>query len=552
MMKMFTRFIYRWGLVLGPRGCVLLIAGVDWVVEGFGVLQYLDGRISDAPHIQYMSATLRGLLWILSGTIAIVAGFQGVSQTAKNITTLGRGGSDTSAAYFGALLGAERVEIWTDVPGMFSANPKEVPDARLLTRLDYYEAQEIATTGAKVLHPRSIKPCRDAGVPMRILDTSRPQLPGTRIDGSAEPVPGVKAISRRNGIVLVSMESIGMWQQVGFLADVFERFKRHGLSIDLIGSSETNVTVSLDPSDNLISTDVLTRLSADLAEVCRVKVIAPCAAITLVGRGMRSLLHRLSDVWATFGRERVHLISQSSNDLNLTFVIDESDGMPSSSAYSSRFVSLLRAYGLVGFTPDRDYRYVEINRELRKLHPEIVREVLDGLAARQATAQVTLADAATPTQALLSVFDANDAFRSGPRGARWCAFLNTAAEFADPPPQVAEVLEARERAEHAQAEAQRLRELKAATPELRVLRHTAQSGQSTAIRTGAKAARAPWIATLDGDGQNDPADIPKLLAEVVSSAPPPLQAPSSRQLAAATVVIRRDPVIDISFIGRHH
>ena len=236
---------------------------------------------------------------------------------------LGRGGSDTSAAYFGALLGARRVEIWTDVPGMFSANPREVPDARLLTRLDYQEAQEIATTGAKVLHPRAIKPCRDSGVPMAILDTSRPQLPGTSIDGSAEPVPGVKAISRRNGIVLVSMEGIGMWQQVGFLADVFERFRRHGLSVDLIGSSETNVTVSLDPSENLMSTDVLTRLSEDLAQVCRVKVIVQCAAITLVGRGMRSLLHKLSEVWETFGRERVHLISQSSNDLNLTFVVDE-------------------------------------------------------------------------------------------------------------------------------------------------------------------------------------------------------------------------------------
>ncbi|MCD9028191.1 bifunctional aspartate kinase/diaminopimelate decarboxylase [Luteimonas sp. BDR2-5] len=238
---------------------------------------------------------------------------------------LGRGGSDTSAAYFGALLGARRVEIWTDVPGMFSANPRDVPDARLLARLDYAEAQEIATTGAKVLHPRSIKPCRDGGVAMAILDTERPELPGTTIDASAVPVPGVKAISRRNGIVLVSMEGIGMWQQVGFLADVFERFKRHGLSVDLIGSSETNVTVSLDPSENLVSTDVLARLSDDLAEVCRVKVIAPCAAITLVGRGMRSLLHRLSDVWATMGRERVHLISQSSNDLNLTFVIDEAD-----------------------------------------------------------------------------------------------------------------------------------------------------------------------------------------------------------------------------------
>ena len=238
---------------------------------------------------------------------------------------LGRGGSDTSAAYFGALLSARRVEIWTDVPGMFSANPREVPDARLLVRLDYAEAQEIATTGAKVLHPRSIGPCRGAGVPMAILDTERPDLLGTRIDGGIATVPGVKAISRRNGIVLVSMESIGMWQQVGFLADIFERFKRHGLSVDLIGSSETNVTVSLDPSDNLVSSNVLEALSADLAEVCRVKVIAPCAAITLVGRGMRSLLHRLSDIWAAFGRERVHLISQSSNDLNLTFVVDEAD-----------------------------------------------------------------------------------------------------------------------------------------------------------------------------------------------------------------------------------
>jgi bifunctional diaminopimelate decarboxylase / aspartate kinase len=238
---------------------------------------------------------------------------------------LGRGGSDTSAALFGGLLHARGVEIWTDVPGMFSANPREVPDARLLARLDYAEAQEIATTGAKVLHPRSLGPCRTAGVPMAILDTERPDLPGTRIDGEASPVPGVKAISRRNGIVLVSMETVGMWQSVGFMADIFERFKRHGLSVDLIGTAETNVTVSLDPSDNLVSTDVLARLSEDLAQVCRVKVIAPCAAITLVGRGMRSLLYRLSDVWATFGKERVHLISQSSNDLNLTFVIDEAD-----------------------------------------------------------------------------------------------------------------------------------------------------------------------------------------------------------------------------------
>ncbi len=236
---------------------------------------------------------------------------------------LGRGGSDTSAAYFGALLKARRVEIWTDVPGMFSANPRVVPQARLLSKLDYEEAQEIASTGAKVLHPRCIHPCRDLRVPIWIRDTERPDMLGTVIDDRSASVAGVKAISSRRGIVLVSMETIGMWQQVGFLADVFERFKKHGLSIDLIGSSEANVTVSLDPSDNLVNSNVLDALCADLAEVCRVKVIAPCSAITLVGRGMRSLLHKLTDVWSEFGRERVHLLSQSSNDLNLTFVVDE-------------------------------------------------------------------------------------------------------------------------------------------------------------------------------------------------------------------------------------
>jgi diaminopimelate decarboxylase/aspartate kinase len=238
---------------------------------------------------------------------------------------LGRGGSDTSAAYFGALLSATRVEIWTDVAGMFSANPREVPKARLLAKLDYEEAQEIATTGAKVLHPRCINPCREARVPLLIKDTNRPELEGTEIGRAAgSKVASVKAISARRGITLISMETVGMWQQVGFLADVFAEFKRHGLSIDLIGSAETNVTVSLDPTENLVNSDVVEALSRDLARVCRVKVIAPCAAITMVGRGMRGLLHKLAPVLAEFGAQRVHLISQSSNDLNLTFVVDES------------------------------------------------------------------------------------------------------------------------------------------------------------------------------------------------------------------------------------
>ncbi|WP_343214298.1 bifunctional aspartate kinase/diaminopimelate decarboxylase [Dyella sp. ASV21] len=257
------------------------------------------------------------------GNVFITQGFIAREELGRTVL-LGRGGSDTSASYFGALLKAQRVEIWTDVAGMFTANPRQVPSARLLQRLDYEEAQEIASTGAKVLHPRCLSPLREPRVPLLIKDTNRPELDGTLIGPEVrEHAPSVKAISARKGITLVSMESVGMWQQVGFLADVFANFKQHGLSVDMIGSAETNVTVSLDPTENLLDSDALAALASDLAKVCRVKVIAPCAAITLVGRGMRSMLHTLSTVLAEFGQLRVHMISQSSNNLNLTFVVDE-------------------------------------------------------------------------------------------------------------------------------------------------------------------------------------------------------------------------------------
>ena len=290
----------------------------------------LSAMVDAQPDVA-LSARLaaRGEVFITQGFIAR-EGNPPAGQVGGRTVLLGRGGSDTSASYFGALLKALRVEIWTDVAGMFTANPRQVPGARLLQRLDYEEAQEIATTGAKVLHPRCLSPLRLPRVPLLIKDTNRPELSGTRIGPELrEEAPSVKAISTRKGITLVSMESVGMWQQVGFLADVFNQFKQHGLSVDLIGSAETNVTVSLDPTENLLDSDVLAALATDLAKVCRVKVIAPCAAVTMVGRGMRSMLHRLNSVMAEFGQHRVHLISQSSNNLNLTFVVDENvvDGL---------------------------------------------------------------------------------------------------------------------------------------------------------------------------------------------------------------------------------
>ncbi|MBS0374846.1 MAG: bifunctional aspartate kinase/diaminopimelate decarboxylase [Proteobacteria bacterium] len=261
------------------------------------------------------------------GTVYLSQGFI-ASDAEGNTVLLGRGGSDTSGAYFAAKLGACRLEIWTDVPGMFSANPKGVPNARLLRHLHYDEAQEIASSGAKVLHPRCIQPVRQYGIPLYVYATQTPDLEGTHI--TAEPPGGdaaqVKAIAIKKGITLVSMDSPGMWHQVGFLADVFAVFKAEGLSVDLVSTSETNVTVSLDPQANALDAAAIERLLAALAPLCRAEVIGPCAALSLVGRHIRGILHDLGEALAVFAEERIYLVSQAANDLNFTFVIDEAQG----------------------------------------------------------------------------------------------------------------------------------------------------------------------------------------------------------------------------------
>jgi diaminopimelate decarboxylase/aspartate kinase len=279
----------------------------------------------------YLSATCEqerdaDLLERLAGEPAAVVLTQGfIARNAGGETVLlGRGGSDTSAAYFAARLGAARCEIWTDVPGMFTANPALLPSARLLRALDYGEAQEIATTGAKVLHPRAIPPLRRHRIPLWILSADRPDVPGTVVSAAGpDPGPQVKAISSRSGITLVSLETVGMWQEVGFLAHVFAVFARHGLSIDSISTSETNVTVSLDPTANALDGRVIQDLLAELAGSCEPRLIAPAASISLVGRGIRAILHELGPVLEVFEELRVHMLTQAASDLNLTFFVDE-------------------------------------------------------------------------------------------------------------------------------------------------------------------------------------------------------------------------------------
>jgi diaminopimelate decarboxylase/aspartate kinase len=258
--------------------------------------------------------------------VLVTQGF--IASDARGDTVLlGRGGSDTSGSYFAAKLGARRLEIWTDVPGMFTSNPKSVPNARLLKSLDYDEAQEIASSGAKVLHPRCILPAKQYAIPLTVHATQTPELQGTVItptggDGGAR----VKAVCIKKGITLLSMETLGMWHQVGFLADAFAVFKEHGLSVDLVSTSETSVTVSLDPAANTLDGRTLDALLAGLSKLCRVEVIGPCAAVSLVGRSIRATLHRLGDALELFEEQRIYLVTQAANDLNITFVVDEEQG----------------------------------------------------------------------------------------------------------------------------------------------------------------------------------------------------------------------------------
>ena len=238
---------------------------------------------------------------------------------------LGRGGSDTSATYIGAKLEVEQVEIWTDVPGMFTSNPREVPSAKLLLNLDYDEAQELATSGAKVLHPRCIDPLRKQNIRLRIGWTERPDFAGMTIARVGSPSARVKAVIAKKDIHMISMDSLGMWHQVGFLANIFNCFRRHGLSIDLVATSQSNVTVTLDSIANVIEPQTLELLCEDLKKFCQPQLIGPVAAVSLVGKNIRSIIHEIGPALEAFEEKQIHLISQSASDLNFTFTVEEDD-----------------------------------------------------------------------------------------------------------------------------------------------------------------------------------------------------------------------------------
>lgn len=286
---------------------------------GGEAVNYLSARCDS----EYNSELVEKFL--ANGAQAIITqGFFAANAQGETVL-LGRGGSDTSAALLAGKLQASFCEIWTDVPGIYTANPHQLPHARLLKQLNYDEAQEIASMGAKVLHPNCIPPVRLANIPMAVKYTQMPEHSGTRITKDIdESAPLIKSIQVKHSIVLISIDTLNMWQQVGFLADVFVAFKKHGFSVDLLSSSEFNVTLSLDNNVKLHDRPAINELIAELNQFGRAKLIEPCSAVSLVGHHIRTVLPHLGPALEVFDAKQVYLMSLASNDLNLTFVVDES------------------------------------------------------------------------------------------------------------------------------------------------------------------------------------------------------------------------------------
>jgi bifunctional diaminopimelate decarboxylase / aspartate kinase len=253
--------------------------------------------------------------------VVLTQGFIAGNRDGETVL-LGWGGSDKSAACFAAKLEAERMELWSDVPGIFTADPHRVPSARLLRVLDYEEAQELASTGAEVIYPGAIEPLRNAGVPLHIRSINQPDVDRTVIGAQQSPGQQVKAISVRRGITLISVDTVLMWHQVGFLARLFEVLARHDLSIDLVATAETNVTVTIDPIGEGEPATIEAALE-ELGGLGNARQIPSCAVISLVGRDLRSILPDLAPAFEVMEEQRVHLVSQSASDLDFSFVVDE-------------------------------------------------------------------------------------------------------------------------------------------------------------------------------------------------------------------------------------
>jgi aspartate kinase len=281
-----------------------------------------DEQFGQATPLPEAAARIAGALADRS-LLPVVTGFIGATRDGAT-TTLGRGGSDYSAAILGAALGAEEIEIWTDTNGMLSADPRIVPEARPVPRLSFAEASELAYFGAKVLHPKTLLPAMDKGIPVRVLNTARPEDPGSLITATAEPEPRgwrAKSIASKQGITAVTIASSRMLLAHGFLARVFDVFGRHRIDVDLVTTSEVSISVTVDDTSRL--PDVV----AELQGIGRVDVREGLAVVAVVGEGAPTQVGLAGHVFTLLGGVgvRVEMISQGASRVNLSFVVAASE-----------------------------------------------------------------------------------------------------------------------------------------------------------------------------------------------------------------------------------
>lgn len=254
------------------------------------------------------------------GRIPVMGGFVGATSN-RVTTTLGRGGSDYSASLIGAAIDATAIEIWTDVDGMLTADPRVIPAARLIERISFDEAAELAAFGAKVLHPATIAPAVQRGIPVFVFNSRNPSGTGTMIAFDAPRLP-VRAIAGKRATTMVKLRSSRMLLAPGFLRRVFEVFESHRTSVDVVTTSEVSVSVTLDDATNLAA------ILQDLAAFGDVSVSPRAGLIAIVGAGIADGGHALAQAIAALGPIPVHMASLSATGINFTLVIDDEQVVP--------------------------------------------------------------------------------------------------------------------------------------------------------------------------------------------------------------------------------
>jgi aspartate kinase len=253
--------------------------------------------------------------------VPVMGGF--IASTPAGIpTTLGRGGSDFSAAIVGAGLSAERIEIWTDVDGMMTTDPNLCPDAKRIKNISFEEAAELAYFGAKVLHPATLLPAIQKNIPVLILNSRNPKNEGTRITATAPKSKNIfKAIAAKKRITVVDIVATRMLMAHGFLKSIFEVFANHRCPVDMVSTSEVSVSVTVDSNESIAA------IAADLAKLADVKYEGRKAIVCLVGENIKTMPGIAAKVFSAIPDANIHMISQGASEINISFVIDE-DAVP--------------------------------------------------------------------------------------------------------------------------------------------------------------------------------------------------------------------------------